>query len=86
MRGSGKEVGVVAPQQTNGSILPVDRAETDIMEIAFEIVQTAGVKLLDGSLLTRVTEEEVDAQFPVHEHEDVLAVVHRTLVEETDFM
>jgi len=84
--GSGEEVCVVAPKQADGSVLPIYGAKAYIMEIALEVLEARGVELLDGSLLARVAEEEVDAQFLIHEHEDVLAVVDRALVEETDFM
>ena len=56
------------------------------MEVAFEMLQARSVEFLDGPLFARVAEVEVDAQLLVHEHEDVLAVMDGTLIEETDFI
>ena len=86
MCGGSKQVSVITPKQLDSSVLPIQRAEADIVEIALEVLEATCIKFLDCPLLARVAKEEVDAQFTIHEHEDILAVVYRTLVKETDFV
>lgn len=60
MCGCGEEVSVVAPQQSDCSVLPVERADADVVEVALEMLQARSVEFLDGSLFARVAEVEVD--------------------------